>query len=565
MRKILSFLVVILVIAFPAFGAGTQEADESAGGEVEFNELGTYPIVDERAEVSILTYQLGDADLNNSWLTQHVEDLTNVDLVFELAPPDRFKEVMNLMFASGEYTDTIIPGGNSLTQLSRVDEMRLIQQGVVRPINDLIEDHSIWYKRRLDELDGFREWVTTPSGEIYDLAFVNSCYHCNYGQKLWLNEVWLDNLGLDVPTTVDEFTNVLRAFKAQDANGNGDPNDEWPLATSKEGAWVWIDGFLMNPFQFTDVGQDEIRRFYVDNGTIKASFMQPGYRDGLRYLHQLWEEELIFPDSFTQDRDTARNINQGGDVAVFGAVPSMHAGYYSATTGADVRYPEYMGLAPLDGPAGRQTPVYGNPAGLQYRTGQQLITIGARNPALVMRVFDFFYSDEGGIMGFYGQPGVSYRDGEAGDVAMNGEPARIAMLEVDQSNPYYGNFHWSNRSSHYRAFMSEVASAPSEAGSDLMPPEQFLWHWTDVNYAPYAVPMSRMVPPLFYDPESVSELAQIYATLDEFVYESVVRFVTGDLDIETEWSWFHTELREIGVDRFLEIVQGAYDSSAFAN
>ena len=73
------------------------------------------------------------------------------------------------------------------------------------------------------------------------------------------------------------------------------------------------------------------------------------------------------------------------------------------------------------------------------------------------------------------------------------------------------------------------------------------------------------MPPLWYSMDSISELSQIYATLDEFVYESAVAFITGTKDIETEWEDYQDELRAIGVERYLEITQAAYDSSEFAN
>ena len=61
--------------------------------------------------------------------------------------------------------------------------------------------------------------------------------------------------------------------------------------------------------------------------------MQPGYRDGLRYLKRMWDEGLIYPDSFTQDRNQSKRLNQSGEHAIFGAVPAMHHGYFSVGSG----------------------------------------------------------------------------------------------------------------------------------------------------------------------------------------------------------------------------------------
>ena len=323
MKSLLTFaLTVMLSMVLVAAAFGGAEGEAAATGGVTLTEPGTFPITEEPSEISLFTYGgAAEGDLPNSWLTAFLQEKTNVSIDFHLTPTERFKEQMNLMIASGEFVDVIIAQGNSLTQLSRPEEMRLIQQGILMSLDDLIETQSVWYKQRLDELPGFREAVTAPDGHIYDFGTVGGCFHCKYGQKMWINQTWLDRLGLEMPTNTDEFYQVMKAFKEQDANGNGDPNDEWPINTAKAGAWVQIDGFLMMPFQFSDVRQSQVRRLYVDDGKIKAAYMQPGYRDGLRYLKRMWDEGLIYPDSFTQDRNQSKRLNQSGEHAIFGAGP----------------------------------------------------------------------------------------------------------------------------------------------------------------------------------------------------------------------------------------------------
>jgi putative aldouronate transport system substrate-binding protein len=560
MKKILYIAIMCLLTTGLAVAGGTDDTATTAGSGTQVSAPGTFPIVDTKVDMSVLTFSDSDLTFDGYWLTDYMEDLTNVHIIWETSPTNRFKEKMNLMFASGEFSDVVNAKGNSLTQLAKPEEMKLIQQGVMLPLNDLIASQSIWYKQRLDSTEGFKEAITAPDGNIYVFAGRGDCYHCMYGEKLWLNKEWLDNLGLDEPTTVEEFYDVMVAFKENDANNNGDPNDEWPISTAKAGAWVFIDGFLMNPFQFTDVGQGSVRRLYMDNGKVMASYMQPGYREGLRWLNKLWEEELIYPDSFTQDRDTSRNLNQSGSEAIFGAVPAMHHGYISSGSGPDVRWREYIGLAPLDGPAGRQTPYYG----YTFSTGTTFITAQSEIPEIAFRYFDYFYSEEGGLKGQYGLEGVSWKQPSAGVMGIDGQPAVVETLEVPEDHEYYGKMTWGNRSSFF-SFTHSKRSGPQDymvvGPGDS---ERFLWYWTDVSYAPYGVPLSKMLPPLFYPEDSISELAQIHATLDEFVYETAVRFITSDLDVDGDWDWFQNELKKIGVDRYLEITQEAYDMSAFA-
>jgi len=559
MKRILVVVIICLVIAVPLFSLGQGERKAAAGteGEVELNALGTFPIVNQQVPISILTFDRGTASYNDNWLVQHLEEKYNVDFVFETAPPERFKEKMNLMFASGDWTDMVQPGGHGLTMLSKPELMKLIEQDVFMPLDDLIEEHMPNYYRQLKSVPGFRESITAPDGHIYGLENVGACYHCVHMQKLWINHTWLDRLGLDVPQDVDEFYEVLKAFKREDANGNGDPNDEWPLSTAKAGGYVEIDGFLMCPFQFTFV--DSQKRIYVDNGKIKASFMQPGYREGLKYLRKLWTEELIYPDSFTQDVTTNVNINQSGPVAVFGAIPGGHHGFISAGSGGpEVRWREYIALPPLDGPAGRQTPTKKG-----FYAGFRMITAKARYPEVIARAMDWGYTDEGAVVNWFGKEGVSWRRPEEGALDVSGEPALVEQLEVPEDDPYYGNYSGSKLFPANNVFFTQATpqdymiDAPGVA-------ERFLWVMTKQNYEPYAVSLDKMLPQLWIPEEDTTEIAQIYATFNEFVYESVVRFVTGDLDIDTEWQWFQNELKKIGVERYLEIQQTAYDKSEWA-
>ena len=194
----------------------------------------------------------------------------------------------------------------------KASESMFGSQGLVLPLNEYLDTISVGYKAAFEELDGLRDYITTPDGNIYSLPNVDGSLHVQYNMKLWLNTTWLDNLGLSMPTTTDEFYNVLKAFKEQDANGNGNPNDEIPFSTVTSGAGTQIDGFLMNPFQQTS----ENTKLYIDNGVVTYAPVQDNYKEGLKYLNKLWAEGLINPESFTQDRVNQVNVNEAGEDCV---------------------------------------------------------------------------------------------------------------------------------------------------------------------------------------------------------------------------------------------------------
>ena len=130
------------------------------------------------------------------------------------------------MMSAGDYPDAIVAdyaGG------SDVDVINYGSQGVYIQLEELIQQWAPKFLKAVEEQDPrILALSTAPDGHICGLPMSipsNDVYNNGF-----INQVWLDNLGLDMPTTTDEFVEVLRAFKDNDANGNGNPNDEIPLA-----------------------------------------------------------------------------------------------------------------------------------------------------------------------------------------------------------------------------------------------------------------------------------------------------------------------------------------------
>jgi putative aldouronate transport system substrate-binding protein len=59
--------------------------------------------------------------------------------------------------------------------------------------------------------------------------------------------------------------------------------------------------------------------------------------------------------------------------------------------------------------------------------------------------------------------------------------------------------------------------------------------------------------------EENDEISEIKSTLSTYVSESIARFITGDLSIENDWEAYLNELDALGLERFLEVCQAAYD------
>jgi putative aldouronate transport system substrate-binding protein len=300
---------------------------------------------------------------------------------------------------------------------------------------------------------------------------------------------------------------------------------------------------------------------------VTAAFAKTEFQDGLRYLHQLYSEGLIYPDSFTMNQTDRVMLNSQKYENVIGAIPFCVAGGWgigTRETGQPERYIDYEPIPPIKGPKGVQTTQY-NPYG-QYSEVSLVIPTTCKNPALVLRLLDYFYTDDGLNLMSFGPPEIGWTKADPGAVGPDGGPAKYKRIDIKQGDPFYNNKGfsgaWANGGSlEYRNSVQTASDILAPDGSGM---EGFLYQKTLSNYAPYSPPDNTIIPPLFYEQNVVSELATLTTNINTYVEESIARFIRGDLNVETDWARFQTELKNLGIDRYLQIIQNTYDKSAFA-
>src|SRR5690606_345994 len=185
-------------------------------------------------------------------------------------------------------------------------------QGLFLPLNDLIDEYCVEVKRIFKDYPDIKELVTANDGNIYTMPYVNDCFHCNCGiERMWIYRPWLDELGLSMPTTLDEFEDVLTAFVNEDPNGNG-KRDELPLMAHAHPGWpAPLSNFFMGSFLYNPGGPASNRPnpwLYLNNGKVDFVANKPEWREGLRYQHRLFAKGLIAKESFTQDLEALQRI-----------------------------------------------------------------------------------------------------------------------------------------------------------------------------------------------------------------------------------------------------------------
>jgi putative aldouronate transport system substrate-binding protein len=559
-------LVMVLVIAQGSWAGGSGQSSASAPGvdRNNLNPAGTLPVVKNKETITVMVrIENAETNYDTNWFTPVYEEKTNVHVNWYTAPAEQFKEKVNIALASDEKLDLILSGGTSDVKVTFTpsDISRLAQQQLILPLQDIIDKETKHFKEALAQVEGWREAIAMPDGNIYAIPSYMGDYHAMYYGKMWVNKEFLKNVGLTYPTTIPEFHDMLEAFKTKDANGNGDPNDEIPLMSAIDAFNCKIDTYLLSAFVYDDGGD----RLYIDdNGKITAAFTSPDFQEGLRTLNQWFKEGLIARDSFTSTRSVRHQLNSQKYESIIGAMPNPHnLNLGVRETGQPVRWIDYEPIPPLKGPKGVQITRYDHYQPFQLSMPCGFIPSTCKDPVLVMRWLDYFMTPDGSLESLYG---YRLRKPDAGGIGINGKPATYQRITLNPGDAYYNNSEWGQQFPHFVTFdlYEQDQKAVDMLSPDGSGQERFLTVKSRENYAPYGIAVKNILPSLFYDPEQSSEIAVLKTNINTYVDESIAKFVTGDMDPVRDWAAFQQNIKNLKIDRYLQVIQQAYDKSAFA-
>ena len=252
--------------------------------------------------LSALQYELESQtiDFADLWFYRQLEEKTGIHVDFDEVKDADWHTCVSLMFSSGSYKDMILRGSLDTEEYG-------VSQGLLVPLDEYLEEHMPNYFSRL-ALDDASDAIPSSDGKSYYIGFLLS-QNINTDGHFFINRTWLDRLGLEVPTTVEELTDVLRAFRDRDPNGNG-VADEVPYQATFDDTNAGIYNVFSawgNPMNVDFV-------FIDDDGRVRFAPQEAGFREGVEWLRLLCEEKLLDIECITQgsnlwmikvNRDTA--------------------------------------------------------------------------------------------------------------------------------------------------------------------------------------------------------------------------------------------------------------------
>lgn len=506
-------------------------------------------IVNEPARV----VEVGDLEICKMWF----ED-TGVRFDWQPIPNEGAQEKINLMLASGEDLPDVF--WNFGGGLSGNIVVQYADQEIFMPTEGLINEYMPNLKKVLDESDKYWLEITAPDGHTYGFPYIEEMYGLVLtGGPFLINKTWLDKVGKEVPTTVDEWVDCLKAFRdGGDLNGNGEA-DEIPMATwfNAKDTFGSYDLFyrFTGAFGCADTycgGNAYADHMRMIDGKVAFTATDEAFRKTAEFFNMLYNEGLIWNGSFEADASaayTASLIKE--DVARIGSFGTWTD---QEITNLDV-HDEYVAIPRLQGEAG-MTGFENNFSELQD-SSDTAITLDCKFPHVVARFVDYMVGDPAiSIQSNWGTEGYNYVKDENG----------ILRTPLDEQGRYVAQTEFTN-------FGDARVNSTTCRGSMVVLNE---YYETVAGYAFDAVQLLEnqkvngkddimaeyeSLPRVLMTVEELSRLAQIQPTISDIVARYINQWVTGGVT-DDNWNAYLAELETAGVADLVSIYQNAVDRSS---
>ncbi|MEH7418367.1 ABC transporter substrate-binding protein [Neobacillus drentensis] len=535
-KKKMSFLVTAaLVTSILASGCSNsasskKEADgANSSPKYELKNI-NFPL-DKKVTLKFLTQSspIAPKDPNDKLIWQRVEKDTNVHIDWTNYPWEQFGDKRNLELASGDLPDAVFHAG-----LSDNDILRYAKQGVIVPVETLIDKYMPNFKKVLDTRPEYKKLITASDGHIYSFPWIEELGSGKEAiQALddipWINKKWLDELGLQMPTTTEELEKVLLAFKEKKPEGK---NDIIPMSFMINHGGE-DPAMLLGAF-----GSGDNYDHYVVSEDKKVVYTanQEGYKKGIEWLHQLQQKGLIDKEAFTQDWNTYVAKGKNG-----------RYGLYFTWDRANIsgNNEDYVPLPPLKGPDGQINVARTN--GYGFDRGRMVVTSANKNLELTAKWIDKAYEPIQSVQNNWG----TYGDKKQQNIFELTSNGSLKHLPLGSTSP------WDLRQK--TNVDGPLAVLNNYYGTVTTMPDDAAWR-LDILHKIYVPSMKATYnyPPIFLDKEDQDQLTQLETVVKPYVERKKAEWILKG-GIEKQWDDYLKQLDKNGLPKLLDIKQKALD------
>lgn len=558
LKKLVSLgLVGLMAVGMLAgCGGGGDNAEKNEGGgsgsnasaEVKLSAPGSYPIVEEgELEMTMFTMSMPNVeDFATNDFTKYMEEKTGIKMNFLTGGRDDWEDKLNMILQNDDLPDFIFGVSPNIAKFG-------VKEEILIPIDQyLTEDIMPNYLKMMEQF-GLDQTIETD-GKIYSIANINDCFHCNYARKMWVNTAFLEEIGVEAPTTTEEFKDVCQKFLEKHPDGIA-------VAGAETGWFVRMQDFLMGAYTFDPIKSQTLNvrdHIALNSSTGKMECMATNdkYKEGLKFINELYQMGAIYDADFTQTGEDLKRLVNQAPVLFFTA--GTISDCIDSASNPDL-YKQYSALAPIAGPDGTQIAWYWPDQAVS--SGALTITKSCKNPEAVLRWVDYFFSDIGDLTSQYGaEEGTDWVLNPEGEVGLNGEPAYCKIINTYSAEPQ--NHDWQDvgirvAPADYRLGWATDPTIDPYSPDGL---ELLLYNASKELYEPYGKNTDYVqLSELKITDEEATEVSTIAVEIEKLIEETSVAFMTGARDIDADWDSYISSLDAAGLSTLIEVYQTAYD------
>lgn len=472
-------------------------------------------------------------DLGDNPVVQKIEEMTGLNLEFVHAPAGDDGSFFQQLLASGELPDLFATSQFQTTYPGGVEGA--MKDGIIMNVNDLVEEYAVNFNRWVDESDDpmIQNKIRSDDGTIIKLGTIWLPPFCD--GKIWYGMITrkdlLDKYGLEMPVTIDDYTNVLRTFKE---NGV-----EVPLALTRftessmkannpiAGAY----GVAINDFQADD------------EGNIHYSRTLDGYKDFLLLLNSWAKEGLIDDDFINRTFPDSTKLFQNGTA---GMVFEHSITIKGDLTAGQAINPDFDVTATEYPRINADDKLHLSHMVSSVNSFSWQVASTCEHPVEAVKFVDFLMRDDIVRMTAWGTP-------ESGTYTEDADGNRT-YTDFVLNNP--DGIEYGTMRDLYACTTFQIKyDQQQEEQMYTLPQDLGSWPiWQRDNDNAYRLPTW-----LTLSTEESEEVTAIKSKLDNYSDEMVYKFIFGEVSIEDEWPTFVETLKGLGSERAEEIYKAAYD------
>lgn len=535
-----------MVFSLTACGGSDVELNDGTFKPMEESQL-QFPQAEKVSLTGLINYPANtEANPNNRTIFKRLEEQTNVHIEWNAIPGNQWGDkIQTIMADPNSLTDFIFTAG-----FGDSDLLRFAEQGIIIPLEEYIDNYMPNLKAVFEKFPEYRKMSTASDGHIWSLPWIeqlgaNKTAIQTVGNMSFINKKWLDFLELEVPETIEDFEKVLVAFRD---NGDrikaefGIEGDIIPMSC------IMNDGdqdpsILINGFGEGYGDADKGRHIAVtDDQKVICAATQEGFKEGLQWLHSLYEQKLIDPECFTHEWSTY--------------VAKGKSGRYGVCFSWDVanidNLADWVPLPPLAVNGQRIITPQNGSFTSGYDRGRCVVTAVAKQPALVCAWLDQMYApiqSPQNNWGTYGEDDefdifVMGKNAAGEDMLQHAPLGDASPVEVREAEAVGGPL----------AILDEYYGVYVTCPDDA----QYRLDWIRDIYTPYMT-RNYVFPNVFMSKEDTVELSNLQADIEKTVRAKKSEWVRDGFT-DDDWNQYLKDLDAYGLEKYLALFQKYLDA-----